>query len=66
MQKDALTAAILLTDDTRCLLKLSIQLKHISYEDYKKWDEVAHKIVKRLITEKNVTFRAPPKERSGY
>lgn len=56
MQKTALTEAILLTDDARGLLKLAVQLQYIAYDDYKKWDEDAHKIVKRLITEKTITF----------
>ncbi len=56
MQKHALTDAILLSDDMRGLLKLAVQLQAISYDDYKKWDEAAHKIVKRLITEKNIAF----------
>ena len=56
MQRYALTDAILFADDTRCLLKLCVQLKHIEYDQYKKWDEEAHKLVKRMITEKNITF----------
>ena len=58
MQKTALTEAILLTDDARGLLKLAVQLQYIAYDDFKKWDDEAHKIVKRLITEKNITFSA--------
>lgn len=58
MQKTALTEAILLADDARGLLKLAVQLQYIVYDDYKKWDDAAHKIVKRLITEKNITFGA--------
>jgi hypothetical protein len=56
MQKTALTEAILLADDARGLLKLAVQLQYIAYDDYKKWDEDVHKIVKRLITEKTITF----------
>jgi hypothetical protein len=56
MQKTALTEAILLADDARGLLKLAVQLQHIAYDDYKKWDDDVHKIVKRLITEKTITF----------
>lgn len=59
MQKQALTEAVLLTDDVKSLLKLAVQLKHIAYDDYKKWDEAAHKIVKRLITEKNIVSHGP-------
>jgi|GEM_PF-4946070 len=58
MQRTALTEAILLTDDARGLLKLAVQLQYIAYDDFKKWDDEAHKIVKRLITEKNITFGA--------
>lgn len=56
MQKTALTEAILLADDARGLLKLAVQLQYIAYDDYKKWDDDVHKIVKRLITEKTITF----------
>ena len=58
MQKTALTEAILLADDARGLLKLAVQLQYIPYDDYKKWDDDVHKIVKRLITEKTITFGA--------
>lgn len=58
MQKTALTEAILLADDARGLLKLAVQLQYIAYDDYKKWDDDVHKIVKRLITEKTITFGA--------
>ena len=63
MQKTALTEAILLADDARGILKLAVQLQHITYDEYKKWDEAVHKIVKRLITEKSITFGAGDRDR---
>lgn len=65
MQKTALTEAILLADDARGLLKLAVQLQYIVYDDYKKWDDDVHKIVKRLITEKTIAFGVGDRDRGN-
>lgn len=53
---DALKRAIESMDDIKVMLRVAVDLKCITYDKYKMYEDQAHQMVKMMVSELNITF----------